>query len=293
MRAGGVFELRPTWGGRAKALGLVVLYILFVAALAGAGIVVMAAAGLGHMAKAHTITLPELLLGEAVLALCAVGAAVLCGLLVRQPPSRYGFPARGALSDFVVGIVTGLVLMAGLLGAMSAMGGFDFGTVALARDRILGYAAFYALLFLLVGVLEETAFRSFALVQLSRAIGFWPAAIILAALFGLAHMTSINENPLGLVLAGLAGLVLSYSFWRTGALWFAIGFHAAWDYAESFIFGVPDSGHSAVGVLMQPSFHGPVWLTGGTVGPEGSVLAFAALLVLAAFIRFALPRREA
>jgi hypothetical protein len=34
-------------------------------------------------------------------------------------------------------------------------------------------------------------------------------------------------------------------------------------------------------------------LTGGEVGPEGSVLVLAALLLLALFVCFALPRREA
>jgi hypothetical protein len=62
-----------------------------------------------------------------------------------------------------------------------------------------------------------------------------------------------------------------------------MGCHAGWDFAQSFIFGVPDSGTMIAGHILQPTFHGPDWLTGGTVGPEGSVLAIVmpiALVVL-------------
>jgi hypothetical protein len=31
---------------------------------------------------------------------------------------------------------------------------------------------------------------------------------------------------------------------------------------------------SSPGHLLSSSFHGPAWLTGGSVGPEGSVLVF-------------------
>jgi hypothetical protein len=64
-------------------------------------------------------------------------------------------------------------------------------------------------------------------------------------------------------------------------LWFAIGFHAATDYAETFIDSVPDSGMLASAHLLNSNLHGPCWLTGGTIGPEGSVVDFA--LLLAAF----------
>jgi hypothetical protein len=74
-------------------------------------------------------------------------------------------------------------------------------------------------------------------------------------------------------------------------LWFAIGLHAAADFAETFIYSVPDSGMLATGHLINSSLHGPKWLTGGAIGPEGSVIDFA--LFLASFVLFALlyPRK--
>jgi hypothetical protein len=69
-----------------------------------------------------------------------------------------------------------------------------------------------------------------------------------------------------------------------------IGFHAAWDWGETFFYGVPDSGFPAKGHLFNPTFAGPVWLTGGSAGPEGSWLCIALLAIL--WIVFSLWLRE-
>ena len=97
--------------------------------------------------------------------------------------------------------------------------------------------------------------------------------------FGALHLGNTGEAKFGAVMAGAFGLLAAFSLWRTGNLWFAIGMHGAWDWGESFFYGVPDSGVALKGHLMNASFHGPEWLTGGTVGPEGSILV-AAVLVL-------------
>jgi hypothetical protein len=62
----------------------------------------------------------------------------------------------------------------------------------------------------------------------------------------------------------------------------ALGIHAGWDYAQSFVYGVPDSGVVLPGSLLRASMGSPPILTGGKVGPEGSVLM---VLILAALVR--------
>ena len=79
------------------------------------------------------------------------------------------------------------------------------------------------------------------------------------------------------------GMFFCLTLRRTGNLWFAVGLHASFDWGETFLFSVPNSGIVASGHLLNSSFHGPVWLTGGTVGPEGSVMAFV-VVALAAVI---------
>ena len=80
---------------------------------------------------------------------------------------------------------------------------------------------------------------------------------------------------------------------RTGNLWFMVGFHAASDYAETFIYSTPDSGMLAQGHMLNSSFHGARWLTGGTIGPEGSVLVLGVLVLLLAAVYAMYGRRMA
>jgi hypothetical protein len=75
-------------------------------------------------------------------------------------------------------------------------------------------------------------------------------------------------------------LFFCFTLRRTGNLWFAVGMHASWDWAQSFFYGVPDSGVVEPGHFLQARLHGPVWMTGGSVGPEGSVLLFALIAVM-------------
>jgi uncharacterized protein len=286
------FAVAPTLGGRGRALGLAALFLVVAVAVVLAAIFGLHWAGLGPVVRPSHLTLPLQLARQWAAAGGTVLAVVLLALVTREPLSRLGFATRGAWRDFPVGLAAGFAVMAGSLAAIAAMGGCDFGGVTLPLGRILGLGAVYLLLDAGVAVLEETLFRSFILVQLSRALSWWPAAILSSVLFGLAHAGNVNEAPLGLVMAGSFGLALAYSFRRSGALWFALGGHVAYDFAEDFLFGVPDSGKVPENALLHTVLHGPAWLTGGTVGPEASLLVLPAPLVLALLARLALPRRE-
>src|SRR5690348_9790307 len=88
---------------------------------------------------------------------------------------------------------------------------------------------------------------------------------------------------IGLANLALFGLVACLTLRRTGSLWLAIGFHAAWDWGETWLFGVADSGHApAPGHCFSANVPAaaPAWLSGGPVGPEGSALCVALMAIL-------------
>ena len=62
-----------------------------------------------------------------------------------------------------------------LLAAMYGLRVFDIGHLALHGARIVKFAAFWALYFLLVGFFEEFMVRGYSQFALTRAMGFWPA----------------------------------------------------------------------------------------------------------------------
>ena len=90
--------------------------------------------------------------------------------------------------------------------------------------------------------------------------------------------------------AGCAGLMFAFSLWRTGSLWWAIGLHAAWDWAQSFLFGVADSGSISAHRLLSTRPVGSPWLSGGATGPEGSIFVLPVMAVIMLIAAFTLPR---
>jgi hypothetical protein len=100
----------------------------------------------------------------------------------------------------------------------------------------------------------------------------------------LAHAGNSGETTLGLIGVFVLGLLFCALVYRTGSVWFPIGFHAGWDFAESFLYSVPNSGLYVSGHLLTARLDGPAWLTGGTAGPEGSVVCIALAAAAAAVI---------
>jgi len=232
------------------------------------------------------------LVGDSVLFASVLLAALAMARFEHKSLGQYGLPGRGAFGrKFWAGSAIGLAALSVLLVGIRLGHGFYFGGMALGARGIFYFGIFWALAFLAVGFAEEFLFRGYALATLTEGLGFWPAAIVLSALFGAVHLGNRGENPTGALSAAMVGLLFCFSFRRSGSLWFAIGLHAAWDYGESFIYSVPNSGTVARGHLLSSHFQAgaPVWLTGGTVGPEGSVLIFIVLAMLFLVVHWMYP----
>ena len=228
----------------------------------------------------QTTSLSELLMvqGAFLLAVLAANASVL--VVCRARPEDLGVGSRARGRSLAWGAATGLVLMTALIGGLGFMGFVELSGPLLPLPEAVENGAAFALMFVMVAFTEQGLMRGYALVQLSRALSFWPAALILSALFALGHLGNAAESWIGAVMAGIFGLICAYSFRRSGALWFAIGFHASWDYAQTFLFGVPDSGRVAPGALERATLVGNALWSGGAAGPEGSVFALIAMLAL-------------
>lgn len=114
--------------------------------------------------------------------------------------------------------------------------------------------------------------------------GFWQAAWLTSTFFGAGHTGNNGELWIGIFAAGFIGFVFCVSVWVTGSAWWAIGCHAAWDWAETYFYGTADSGFVARGHLLSTAPTGnPLW-SGGSVGPEGSLLIIPVVLLILAWL---------
>jgi hypothetical protein len=126
-----------------------------------------------------------------------------------------------------------------------------------------------------VGLAEEFWYRSYLLQTLWKSIGFWPASILISLSFAADYyFFKSGENIWDVITLVSLGLMVCYSVLKTGTLWFAVGFHAAFDYAQLFIIGTPNGARVPQGALLAASFNGPAWLTGGGLGTEASFLMY-------------------
>jgi uncharacterized protein len=242
---------------------------------------------LARQAQSGGLLTPEFaIVFEGAIIICAFLAALVMSRIEKRPFGAYGIPFADALGKrFWQGVIWGLVYESLVLLGIFALGGFTFGGLALGGGELVKFAAMWAVAFLFVGIFEEFLFRGYSQFTLGSGIGFWPSAFLMSALFGAGHLSNPGEGWVGALSVLVFGLFACLTLRRTGNLWFAIGFHAATDYAETFIYSVPDSGLLATGHLLNSSLHGPRWLAGGTIGPEGSVLDFVVMAL--AFVVFA------
>ncbi|MGA8939671.1 MAG: CPBP family intramembrane glutamic endopeptidase [Acidobacteriaceae bacterium] len=217
----------------------------------------------------------------------------------------YGLGGFHALRRFFTGAAWGILAISTLILTLHSLHLLVFQARLDRGPSILGWGLAQLSLFLLVGIFEEYFFRGYLQFTLTRAltrtfartnvllsptrartIAFWIAALITSTFFLYAHSRNPGEDPVGLLLIFLAGTVFVLALWRTGSLWWAIGFHAAWDWSQSFLFGVPDSGGLIQGRLFATHTAGNPLLSGGTAGPEGSLLCIPIFLLVILILFF-------
>jgi len=226
-----------------------------------------------------------------VWSLGVLAATWIMARLDHQPFTSYGLGAVDRGRNLLAGLAAGFVALSLLMGLLVATRAFDPRGPDLHGVASARWALYWMAVFTFTALGEELLMRGYGLFALSQGIGYWPAAVVLSLLFGAGHIGNRGEEIIGIANAVLAGMLFAFSVWWSGTLWWAIGCHLTWDWAETFFYGVPNSGGPVVSThFLTGAPAGPAWLSGGTVGPEGSVLATVVLVLLAAAVRYTTPR---
>lgn len=239
---------------------------------------------------AHTVW--HDMLQNIVLATCVSLPALVMSRIEKRPFGAYGLPGRDFGRNFVSGVAWGFAALSLLLVILRGLHVFYFGSLAVHGTRALKFALFWGVFFFFVAVVEEFLLRGYAQFTLARGIGFWPAAAVLSLVFAGLHLNNPGENRLGILSVVAIALFFCFTLWRTGTLWFALGLHASWDWAQSYFYGVPDSGGMSPGHLFNSSSQGPAWLSGGSVGPEGSVLVLVVIAAMFVVFHMSFPAKD-
>ena len=264
---------------------LLIFILLLAALLLGANLIAHGGPQGLRNAQKHLgeVTITPFLMGvsEAITFAILCLATLVMGRIENRRFSEYGLPLRQVLAkDFWVGCLSGFLAISGTLLAMFLLHGFRITGFALHGRAILYALIGWAIAFLMVGLCEEFLNRGYLQYTLASGIGFWPAALVMSGFFAFGHAFNPHENLAGVASVVLFGLLLCLFLRRSGNLWCAVGFHAAYDWGQT-LFGVPDSGIAPYHNLFSSAFSGPQWLTGGIAGPEASILTPIALALVA------------
>lgn len=182
---------------------------------------------------------------------------------------------KGALVELLAGLAIGALLFSLVVAVIALLGGYQVvGTrPASVLYPIIGLS-------IVSGVTEEIMLRGLFFRIIENWLGSWVALALSAALFGALHLGNPNATLVaGGAIAIEAGVMLAAIYMVTRRLWAAIGLHAAWNFTQGGVFGIPVSGFDVQGLLV-PRVTGPELLTGGDFGAEASL---PAMLICTAF----------
>lgn len=228
---------------------------------------------------------------EALVLLAVVLGTLIMARFEKRSFFDYGLRDRNATLDCLKGAITGYAAITVMLLGFEATHHSRFGLAPMHTSALMLAALLNIFEFALTALYEELAFRGYTLFTLTEAIGFWPAALAMSLFFAWEHTQNPGESRVGITAVFAFGMVLAFSVWRTGSLLWAIGFHFMWDYSETFLYGVPDSGLASPSHLLSTKLSGPTWVTGGSVGPEGSYFIFVVLAAIVVAIHVMYPNR--
>ena len=232
------------------------------------------------------LSAPALLLIEAAGLITVLLVTSVAAILERRRIDSYGLPVSRAFGLlFWKGMLAGFLVVVFVGGAMVLSGGMQLHGLALVGTEVFSNAFLWLGAMVLVGLKEEYLFRGYALQSLWRGTGFWPAAIITTAIFAGLHLTKPHENAIDIGMIFILGLALCLSVRRTGTLWWAVGWHTAFDFGQFFIIGTRNGGQSPVGHLFDVTFNGPAWINGGELGTEASLFMIPAAIVTFIYVQ--------
>ncbi len=210
---------------------------------------------------------------------------ILCLVFERRPLGSTGLALGGRWrAELALGLAVGTLMILAVAGLEYALGSLHFSlspeTLAWQAGWGLGLLAVLAL----AAANEEMAFRGYPFQRLIESIGPVGAIVILSALFGAIHLGNPNHTWASTANTLLVGVSLSIAYLRTRMLWLPIGMHFAWNFVQGFVLGLPVSGIQSPVSLLRAEVSGREWLTGGSYGPEGGVLALASILLATGYL---------
>lgn len=228
----------------------------------------------------------SLVVQGAAMLVAALGATILALRFDgRRPLAELGLERAAALRDSGGGFLLGIIIVVPVLVLAIVAGGLRYGADEGTVVQYVSTGLWTVVVILGAAAAEEFLFRGYPLRVLAERWGNVAALVLTTVAFSVVHGSNPHVGPLALVNIALAGLLLGMILLVTGSLWWAMGLHAGWNFATSFVADLPVSGLVLVDApLIEVTAPGNVLFTGGEFGLEGGLAATIGLLLSVGYL---------
>lgn len=200
-------------------------------------------------------------------------------VIFKRDEGLLGFRKKGLVPEFTLGSVWAFILI--LFGFL----------VLLIADQIdvIGYSFNWGLIFgfllmfLIQSFGEEVIMRSYLIPTIEGRLGTWAALIITSVGFMAMHLGNDGIGLIGMLDLMLGGFFMGLLFIKYRNVWAPTGFHVAWNYFQSTIFGFEVSGFKTYSWFLLNEKGNDI-LTGGEFGFEGSIFSILFLAISILFL---------
>ncbi len=217
------------------------------------------------------------------------GGIIYCRCIEKKPILSMGFVKRGAVPEYLMGMLIGAVMIT-LPAVVCALTGAATLTFDPSANPLIIVLFFLA--FVLQGMGEEVLLRGYLLTTLSRRTNVWAAIIISSLMFSVMHIANANFGIIPFINITLFGIFAAVYMLKRGSIWGIGAIHSVWNFMQGNIFGFSVSGNPQMPTVFNCKLgdFGSI-LSGGEFGIEGGLGATIVLLI-ALLVILALPPKK-
>ena len=165
--------------------------------------------------------------------------------LIKKNRPLFKAYGTGCKGNNVINLLIGLLIGIGMNGALILMA-WMHGDIRMYFDKFEPVP--FIILFIAVFVqsaAEEMVCRGFIYQRVLRTYRgrFWLAVIINSVFFGMIHLGNNGISAMAVVDLVVTGLLFSAMVYYFDSLWMAMAAHAGWNFTQSILAGLPNSGN--------------------------------------------------
>lgn len=239
-------------------------------------------------------TVLPMLYSNAILILCPI---LYCKFFEKRKPSSLGFVKKGAVVQYLVGIVCGFVVFSAVFFVCMLLGGVKFGGVSgdISTPSGIGIIAAFFFGYLIQGMAEEVFCRGYLMVTISRRYSVTTGVLASSAVFALLHIANSGLSVLAIVNLFLYGVFAALLMIRFNNIRLAGAFHSVWNFVQGNFYGVSVSGMAKMqSILTSHGTDVSAFINGGDFGLEGGICMTMVMVsgIIALFVSIKLKERK-